>query len=665
MQCGLLLVLTASPLACTAPAAAQDNALSRDAQKTETFTLSVGGTPILDGRILRGRLTEKTEAKVVLEAAEVELKLKTDQWIPALIGPPSDKVLPLTSGQPLSTQSDSVYLLDPDAAVRFQADSHRIDPQSIRLSGEHCSVEVLPEYYRRHFNQHFRRFNKQQFPNAPVGWLSWYCYFFDFDEEKARRIADFAEKHFKPFGFQYVQLENWQQNSDKMPPSEFYQINLTPDARKFPHGLRAVADMLHAKGLKAGIYLVPFGTGEREFFEQHRDMFLIDKQGEPLSNWCGRYLLDPTHPKAREHMRQMVRTMTRDWGFDYLKIDGLELGGTYSANFFEKPEVRLLMHQPNDDAFRSIVELLSQSMDKGTFFLACAAKSDETSRCPGLVQGARIGGDVFNEGENPSWRGVIHTARITTNACHLNNIAWYNDPDVLSIREPLPLENARFLSTIVGLTGQLLFLGDILYELPPERVAMLQKLMPVCDIYPGHLLRNKQLQPVWNLSIRRPFEQWNVVALFNWEEKKAVEIRLSAEELDLEPGKEYLLYDFWNNRCVGTLAGERQFKLPAQTMLLLGVRRKLDRPQFLSIDRHITQGGVCIKDMRYDADTQMLSSVMDLPEGHSFSATLYVPKPYKIESVEGNAEQAGQSGELVTLRVRNGPWKARFKKDKP
>jgi hypothetical protein len=523
-------------------------------------------------------------------------------------------------------------------------------------------VEVLPEYYRQHFNQYFHRFNKQQFPNAPVGWLSWYCYFFDFNEEKARRIADFAETHFKPFGFEYVQLENWQQHSDKMPPSDFYQINLTPDARKFPHGLRAVADMLHAKGLKAGMYLVPFGTGEREFFEQNRDMFLLDKQGKPLSNWCGQYILDPTQPKAREYIRHMVRTMTQDWGYDYLKIDGLELGGNYSDEFFEKPEVRACMHQPCDDPLRSIVELLSESMGKSTFLLACAARSDETGRCPGLVQGARVGTDVFGDGENPSWRAVLHTARVTTNACHLNNIAWYNDPDVLSIREPLSLEHARFLSTIVGLTGELLFLGDILYELPPERVAMLQKLMPVCDIYPGHLLRNKQLQPVWNLLIRRPFEQWNVVALFNWEEKKAAEIRLSAEELDLEPGKEYLLYDFWNNRYLGTLAGDRQFNLPAQTMLLLGVRQKLDRPQFLSIDRHITQGGVCIKDMRYDADTQTLSSVMELPEGHSFSATLYVPKPYKIASVEGNAEQAGQSGELVTLRVRNGEWKARFEK---
>jgi hypothetical protein len=39
-----------------------------------------------------------------------------------------------------------------------------------------------------------------------------------------------------------------------------------------------------------------------------------------------------------------------------------------------------------------------------------------------------------------------------------------------------------------------------------------------------------------------------------------------------------------------------------------------------------------------------------------------VPKPYKIESVEGSAEHAGQSGELVTLRVRGGAWKARFGK---
>ena len=82
-----------------------------------------------------------------------------------------------------------------------------------------------------------------------------------------------------------------------------------------------------------------------EDFPENREIFLVDGTGKPLECWAGKYALDPTHPKARRRIRRDLRTTVEDWGYDYVKIDGLELGGDpvnnyYMDTFYEKEKVR-------------------------------------------------------------------------------------------------------------------------------------------------------------------------------------------------------------------------------------------------------------------------------------------------------------------------------------
>jgi hypothetical protein len=213
---------------------------------------------------------------------------------------------------------------------------------------------------------------------------------------------------------------------------------------------------------------------------------------------------------------------------------------------------------------------------------------------------------------------------------------------------------------MMGLTGQHLVLGDILYELPPDRVWMLQRIMPVCDTYPANLAVNPGLQPIWNQVIRRPFEQWNVVGLFNWNEKKDVRLTLKTSELGLSPRKEYLLFDFWNGKSLGSMRGSETLTLKKQSCRLLAVREKLDRPQLLSIDRHVTQGGICVRAMEWDGTRGALNADMDLPRGDAFTVTLRVPRPYRVAKLTGKAEMIKQTRDVAQLRVKNGRWSCRF-----
>ncbi len=86
----------------------------------------------------------------------------------------------------------------------------------------------------------------------PMGFNNWnstYCNA-TFNEEMVKEIADlFVEKGLRALGYRYVDLDDcWalpQRNADG---------KLVPDPARFPHGIKAVADYVHSKGLKLGIY---------------------------------------------------------------------------------------------------------------------------------------------------------------------------------------------------------------------------------------------------------------------------------------------------------------------------------------------------------------------------------------------------------------------------
>ncbi len=93
----------------------------------------------------------------------------------------------------------------------------------------------------------------QKFPNLaptpPMGWNSWNIFNCDIDEWKVKAMADaMASNGMKDAGYQYVVIDDcWQVARDK----DGYVI---ADSARFPSGIRALANYVHSKGLKFGIY---------------------------------------------------------------------------------------------------------------------------------------------------------------------------------------------------------------------------------------------------------------------------------------------------------------------------------------------------------------------------------------------------------------------------
>ncbi len=86
-------------------------------------------------------------------------------------------------------------------------------------------------------------------PRPPMGWMTWNLFQGNINEQLIRETADaMVEGGFRDAGYEYIFIDDlWQGGRDR-------QNNIIPDPEKFPNGIKALADYVHSKGLKLGIY---------------------------------------------------------------------------------------------------------------------------------------------------------------------------------------------------------------------------------------------------------------------------------------------------------------------------------------------------------------------------------------------------------------------------
>lgn len=83
----------------------------------------------------------------------------------------------------------------------------------------------------------------------PMGWNSWNYFGCDVSEDLIRQTADaMVESGMKDAGYEYIVIDDcWQVDRDE-------NGNVIADTERFPSGMKALADYVHSKGLKFGIY---------------------------------------------------------------------------------------------------------------------------------------------------------------------------------------------------------------------------------------------------------------------------------------------------------------------------------------------------------------------------------------------------------------------------
>jgi alpha-galactosidase len=120
----------------------------------------------------------------------------------------------------------------------------------------------------------------------PMGWNSYNHFNCDINETLIRETADaMVSSGMRDAGYQYVVIDDCWMASERNPDG-----SLPPDPKKFPGGMKALADDVHSKGLKLGIYL--------------------DRGTETCGHFPGSYGYEIQDAN-----------LIASWGIDYLKYD--------------------------------------------------------------------------------------------------------------------------------------------------------------------------------------------------------------------------------------------------------------------------------------------------------------------------------------------------------
>jgi len=296
---------------------------------------------------------------------------------------------------------------------------------------------------------------------VPTGWCSWYELSGGVTEADMIANLEFCATHFGRRFFGYVQLDDGYQRA-----TGDWQAN-----DKFPHGHRWLSDQIHARGFKAGLWVAPFAVAERSGVPaQHPDWLLKNADGaivwDTRDDWGGKiHSLDGAHPQVQQWLYDLGRRIVRDWGYDYVKIDFL-LWATAGAAHYGG-----LTHA---EAYRKGLAAIRDGLGPEVFLVGCGAPLQHAA---GFLNGMRIGGDV-----DASWGGIQGPARAAALRSFYHRSVWLNDPDCLVVRPPLTEREAQVWASIVAVAGGATLFSDNLPKLPPERVAILQRTIPVAPV---------------------------------------------------------------------------------------------------------------------------------------------------------------------------------------
>ncbi len=212
----------------------------------------------------------------------------------------------------------------------------------------------------------------------PMGWNSWNTFGENIDEKLIMETADIiVEKGYKELGYEYVIIDDcWSlRQRDE-------NGRLVPDPKKFPHGMKYLADYVHSKGLKFGMYS------------------------------CAGILTCARYPSSYGHEYIDAQTFA-EWEIDYLKYD--------FCNFPESGNCK--------NAYLTMSMAL-RSCGRDILFAACNWGVEEPwtwMRSRG-IHTYRSTGDIFDN--FASFRDIVHSQE---NNFSMSAPGCYNDIDMLTV----------------------------------------------------------------------------------------------------------------------------------------------------------------------------------------------------------------------------------------
>ena len=351
----------------------------------------------------------------------------------------------------------------------------------------------------------------------PMGWNSWNLFAEKVDDQTVRGIADaMVSSGMKDAGYVYVNIDDtWEGVRDAN--------GVLGTNHKFPD-MKALADYVHSKGLKIGIYS---GPGPRT---------------------CGGY------PASYGHEEQDARTYA-DWGIDYLKYDWCSAGNIY------KDEQLQPIYQKMGDALHAAGRPMVYSL--------C-----EYGRGAVEKWGPAVDGNLWRTTDDirDAWESMMDNIHRQVPTAPYAGPGHWNDPDMLEIGNGhMTDDEYRTHMSLWALTAAPLLAGNDIRKMSgATKAILLNKEVIAVD----QDLLGKQASPLKNGNLETWIKSLKdggvAVGVVNLDNSPA-NATVKASDLGLK-GAVRSARDLWAHKDVTFANGEYSASLPAHGILMLRVR---------------------------------------------------------------------------------------------
>ena len=483
----------------------------------------------------------------------------------------------------------------------------------------HVVRELLSEKYGIDFAPLKKRGG---YDTPPAGWMTWYAVKFGASEEAVLRNTEFQREKLRDYGADTVWVD-WEWCHRRYERERFDGVdNFNPDPEKYPRGLGYVAEKIKEAGFTPALWVgFTNDVSLTDYEREHPEISLAHND-----TWSGRYYYDITHPEFLYGYLTKAVEQVKAWGYEAVKFDTLPNCIHAHENFHAN------MHEPDMttySAYRGMIKRMRELLGEDTYMLACSGSYDPVLLwSAGLFDASRIGPDLF------TWEKFCETVGRLAEFYPLHGVVVYNDPDNVVLREEYSTyEQAKTRLAVVSLLGLPLTFGDELTALPEERLDLYRRALPVQKVHPADFnngLSDGKTRLI-TLNVSKPYESYLVTGLVNLTDTERTRELSLSDSLRLYDG-EYLVYDYFSDEYLGEYRSSIILTLKPYSTRVLAFRRKQDRPQLLSTNRHLTQGAAELLDMSWSEESLELNLTSRLVKDDLYKAVFYLPEGYALKS---------------------------------
>jgi len=414
-------------------------------------------------------------------------------------------------------------------------------PPGKQMSSEKLSFSVSQDYHAQleNYGEAIRLLRNARIPSAaPWGWWSWTAYYFGLSQATALSNAQWLAQNLKQLGFDYFHIDDGYSYAD----GEY----TTANAALFPGGMRQLGHEICDLGLNFAIWTAPFRVSQRAWvYQNHPEWLVHNAEGKPIqigfveSSKDPLYVLDATHPGTQQYLRDTYKTLTREWGVRYIKLDFMD--DTAIEGFRYQPDVTALQAQ------RIGLQIIRDAVGNGVLLDKDGSAMLNTV---GLTETGRISADTGHSFQDEKNDATGIAARY-----YMNNNFYVADPDAFMVAQhfvtdqtwpqsktPLTLDEAEVSITLAAIAGGMFEIGDDLPTLggEPDRMNLVRNrdLLDMVRLRraatPLDLMTYSADDEQPSIFLLHEDKRQSMLAVFNWTENpRSHEFKL--EELGLTP----------------------------------------------------------------------------------------------------------------------------------